>query len=547
MSHVRARSHRKRRALAVLSLSAVLLSGNPAAMAVSLGGSAVPDAVSDTETASGATASQTVQLPVVTKDERAKAAPVVSLPGVGAAQSALVKIEVTKPAELVEVWAAGAPVLVVAAGGESSNSVLVPLTNGGAAIYATADVTAKITVLASYADNATAGVAHAFAKARSAFASDATNLPAGMIGNSVTKVSLISPADVANTGAKSAFVTGFVDAPTAGVLKIGDKEVHVVPGIQSFSAAVKLDSLGSADIAFATASGSQTLRLRLDVRGWAPELAPSLASIAQPVNASTPPVNAPTIDLATLPDKSTVVGVAIEPFAAPAATIHGSSAKPSYVVSGLPEGIAFDAATLQFSGTPVGAGESVVVVTASIPGADPNMPVTSSIAFTWTSTSTQRTDMTSGNIPKTVQGFEHLSTVADAQAFASLFGVSVFVADDLSAFACDGGDDGCADQNAIYLNSDVFTYGDAGIYSGYADFVIKHELSHVAIWRICGTWDPYITEGRSESVTDAYAIAFLNPSNPKHGEAGYETVSPGYGATDREVEIAAKINQGICY
>jgi len=554
MSHVRARSHRKRRALAVLSLSAVLLGGNGVASAAELSEPAVLEASSDGEPALGASAAsssatQTTQLPVVAKDQLATSTPFVALSGVGGAKSALVKIEVTKPAELVEVWAAGAPVLVVAAGGTASNSVLVPITNGGAAISATAAAAAKITVLATYPGDSTAGASQAFAKANPVFASDATDLPSGLIGNSPVKVSLIPPAEKAASNANSVFVTGFVDAPASGVLKIGDEEVRITTGIQSFSATVGLDTLGSAEVEFDAQTGSQSLRLRLDVRGFVPSPEPSAEASALPTTGAS--ANAPSINLATLPDKTTVAGTAIVPFAVPAATTNGSSAKPTYIVTGLPAGITFDAATLQFSGTPVGTGTSVVIVTAAIPGSDPKMPVTSSIAFNWTTTtatavSALRADATSGNIPKIVAGFENIDTIEKAQAFGSLFGVSIFVADDLTAFDCEPGDDGCADQNAIYLNSEVFGYGDSSLYSGYADFVIKHELSHVAIWRICGTWDPYITQGRAESVTDAYAIAFMNPVNPKHGEVGYQTVSPGYGATDFDVEIAAKINQGIC-
>lgn len=63
-----------------------------------------------------------------------------------------------------------------------------------------------------------------------------------------------------------------------------------------------------------------------------------------------------------------------------------------------------------------------------------------------------------------------------------------------------------------------------------------HEIAHVLVYRTCGTAAPPVTQGRSESITEAYADLYLGTSAENHA---YPTVAADY-------DVAALIHGGTC-
>lgn len=137
-------------------------------------------------------------------------------------------------------------------------------------------------------------------------------------------------------------------------------------------------------------------------------------------------------------------------------------------------------------------------------------------------------------IPQPVTGFEYIGAAEQAVAFGQLFGINVIMAQPPAECGPYAG--GCAyEDGTVYISPN--SWDESLWMHGSGDFLTRHEFSHIAIFRICGTMDPPIAGDRTEPITDAFAMLFMNPYNP---EAHVENVQ------EIDLEAARQIHAGNC-
>ncbi|MCL1801653.1 MAG: S-layer homology domain-containing protein, partial [Promicromonosporaceae bacterium] len=222
------------------------------------------------------------------------------VPGVSG-HSALVRLTVANPAQNVSVWAAGAPLLQVSRGATQSATVLVPVLSGTIPVYASAAVSGTVEVLATFNGNsATPGAVTALPAAQNRADSDAAWAPTLAVGSTEQAIGLVGRGGIPSSGVRAVFVTALVESPVNGQLHIGGQTISVTPGVTPISTVVVPDAMGGVNVSF---SGSGTVNLRLDARGWAANsvqgmtLANTTGSFVPVVSGTVPTDFAQTLDL----------------------------------------------------------------------------------------------------------------------------------------------------------------------------------------------------------------------------------------------------------
>jgi len=93
---------------------------------------------------------------------------------------------------------------------------------------------------------------------------------------------------------------------------------------------------------------------------------------------------------------------------------------------------------------------------------------------------------------------------------------------------------GCSDGSAVELSVGS---GLAASDTWFVEQVLRHELSHVSIYRVCRTTYPAIAGSRGENVTDAWANQYGGATS---------TAAGGYGYNSTDAAAATAIHNGTC-
>jgi hypothetical protein len=195
------------------------------------------------------------------------------------AHSALVRLSVFDAGQGAEVTVASAPALNVRQGHSASTAVLAPVINGQIAVLASADVNARIDVLAHFAGDPAAAGSTVALKDAVVRADTADALAAGGpgegIGSTETSVGLIGLGGVPVDGVRAAHVTATVTAGSSATLILDGQRLPVAAGTTSISTVVTPS--GDGDVRVRTEGAS--VQLRLHVRGYVAEAPENAAAL----------------------------------------------------------------------------------------------------------------------------------------------------------------------------------------------------------------------------------------------------------------------------
>jgi hypothetical protein len=217
-------------------------------------------------------------------DALTAAAPVAIDLGAGAdtAHSALVRLSIFDAPSNLVVSLAGAPALSVASARSASTTVLVPVALGAVTATTTADADARLEVLALFAgDPTTAGatVALPAVVTRADTVQGQGSLGSGTagLGAEPVTVGLTGLGGVPLTGVRAAHITASIDATRASVITIDGQPIDVPTGTTTISTIVTPSASGDIEV-----SASETVQVRLDVRGYVAEAAENELSLTGP-------------------------------------------------------------------------------------------------------------------------------------------------------------------------------------------------------------------------------------------------------------------------
>lgn len=189
----------------------------------------------------------------------------VALPGVDGYDAALVRVSVFDAAQDATVNVAGAPALAVSAGHDASQTVLAPIVGGGVAMSATADVDARVEVLALFdGDEDVPGSTNAVAEPVLR-ADTVQGLAGDSLGTEPLMVGLTGQGGVPSTGVRAVYVTLTFDAAEAGTVTLGGQRIDVPAGHSVISTIVAPDN-ETRDIE--VAADRELGSFSLIVRGW---------------------------------------------------------------------------------------------------------------------------------------------------------------------------------------------------------------------------------------------------------------------------------------
>ena len=186
----------------------------------------------------------------------------VSLPvGDGEAHSALVRLSVFNAAADLQLLAAGAPALSVAAGASASTTVLVPVSDGEFAVTATHEAASRVEVLATFGGRATTpGATNALPVALTRDSAQVTVGPTTPATFGLTGLGGI-PVD----GVRTVHVTLTAVATQATTVTLGGQALPVAAGTTTVSTALIPSGAGAVEV-----TADAAVELRLDIRGWVP-------------------------------------------------------------------------------------------------------------------------------------------------------------------------------------------------------------------------------------------------------------------------------------
>jgi hypothetical protein len=200
-------------------------------------------------------------------------------PAAAVAHSALVRVSAFNAGTDGDIAAAGAPALNFRQGQAVSTTVLVPVTNGQLALVSTADVNARLDVLAVFgSDPAAAGSTVALENAvvrADTGAALAAGSPGEGVGQDATTIGLIGLGGVPVSGVRAAHVTSTVTAAAPTTLILDGQRLPVNAGTTSISTVVTPS--GDGDIQVRT--DGPAVQLRLAVRGYVAEAPENAAAV----------------------------------------------------------------------------------------------------------------------------------------------------------------------------------------------------------------------------------------------------------------------------
>lgn len=182
--------------------------------------------------------------------------------------SALVRISVFDAEVAVEVAAAGAPALVVPQGGSASTTVLVPLEDGGLPLSVSAEVEARVELLATFASADLPGATHTLA-APVTRADTRAGLAGAALGSEPVSVGVVGRGGIPVTGVRAVYLTATFDVAVPSSARIADQEFPLPAGRTAVTTVAVLAEEGAVPVALAEGTG----HLRVDVRGWVSEAA----------------------------------------------------------------------------------------------------------------------------------------------------------------------------------------------------------------------------------------------------------------------------------
>jgi alpha-tubulin suppressor-like RCC1 family protein len=180
---------------------------------------------------------------------------------------ALLRVTVFDAPQDLSVFAAGAPAMIVPAGGSASTTVLVPLTESAVALYGSVNAEIRVEVLATFEGDSSAPGSTIALPEPVTRADTTAGLGGDLLDSTAASVGVTGRGGVPAIGVRAVYLTATIVSLSANVLTVGTQELPVPSGRASVTTVVTPGADGVVPFSLASGAG----QLRVDVRGWIPE------------------------------------------------------------------------------------------------------------------------------------------------------------------------------------------------------------------------------------------------------------------------------------